>query len=260
MNRALILDVEGTTTSLAFVKETLFPYAATRLDAFLDAYEQRPDVAAILLEVQRLAAAPRATEPLNAAQGPDVAAGAEGPEMGGGSRAEAVSDNPRTILKAWMAADAKVTPLKILQGLIWQAGYASGELQGHVYDEVAPVLRSLCARGYRLAIFSSGSVAAQRLLFRHSVAGDLTPYIEAYFDTRTGAKREASSYRAIARALRLPPASCAFFSDIAPELHAATEAGMPCAQLVRPGGAPAPGQTHLPDFHALDAWVTAYFS
>ncbi len=299
MNRALIFDIEGTTTSLAFVKETLFPYAEAHLDAFLDTHGERPDVAAVLREVRRFGAAQQrvetppaaeaptpggatpSTQPLDTAPSPDpaeppsdsAASAAEAPRGAPSDAAaprdagaadegegEAASLDPRALLKAWMAADVKVTPLKTLQGLIWEAGYASGELRGHLYDEVAPVVRSLCERGYRLAIFSSGSVAAQRLLFGHSVAGDLTPYIEAYFDTRTGAKGEAVSYKAIARALGLPPASCAFFSDIASELRGADAAGMRSAQLVRPGTTPAPGQTHLSDFQALNAWVSAHFA
>jgi enolase-phosphatase E1 len=134
-----------------------------------------------------------------------------------------------------MAADAKVTPLKALQGLIWHQGYADGRLKGHLWPDVAACLHAWAGAGIRLAIYSSGSVAAQRDLFGHSEAGDLTPLLAGgFYDTRIGAKREPASYGAIARALGLAPEGILFLSDVAEELDAARLAGMPTCQLVRP--------------------------
>lgn len=196
---AILTDIEGTTTAIAFVKETLFPFAARALDGFLDAHGTEPEVAAILDEVRR----------------------------------EAPGEEPRAALNRWMAADEKRTPLKTLQGLIWEAGYRDGRLKGHLWPDVAATLRAWHASGLRLAIFSSGSVAAQKLLFCHSEAGDLTPLFSGFFDTRVGQKREAASYAAIAKGMGLPCPEILFLSDIAEELDAAREAGMQTCQLVR---------------------------
>lgn len=199
--RAILTDIEGTTTAIAFVKDTLFPFAAEALEGFLAARGASPEVAAILDEV----------------------------------RALAPGEDPVAALRDWMATDAKVTPLKALQGLLWDQGYADGRLQGHLWPDVAPCLSAWASAGLRLAVYSSGSVAAQKLLFGHSAAGDLTPLFEAFFDTRVGGKREAGSYAAIAAALALPPGQVLFLSDVAEELDAAAAAGMRGCQLVRPG-------------------------
>jgi enolase-phosphatase E1 len=193
--KAVLLDIEGTTTSIAFVKDRLFPFAAAALDGFLAAHATDPVVAAILAEVP----------------GPDRAA----------------------TLRGWMASDAKVTPLKALQGLIWAQGYADGRLKGHLWPDVAACLRAWAAAGVTLAVYSSGSVEAQRDLFGHSDAGDLVPLFKGFFDTRVGAKREAPSYAAIAAALGLASGEILFLSDVAEELDAAAAAGMRTCQLVR---------------------------
>lgn len=215
----ILTDIEGTTSAIAFVKETLFPFAATELDAFLDAHGREPEVAPILAEV----------------------------------RAAAPGEDPRAALRRWMAEDAKVTPLKALQGLIWRAGYADGRLKGHLWADVAPCLRAWARAGVRLAVYSSGSVGAQRLLFGHSVAGDLTPLFAGFFDTRMGGKREAASYAAIADALGLPGADVLFLSDVAEELDAAAAAGMRTCQLVRAADGTRPSGRHpeAPDFPAV---------
>jgi enolase-phosphatase E1 len=197
---AVVIDVEGTTTPIAFVKDTLFPFAETALDGFLDTHGQDPQVLAIIEAV----------------------------------RAEAPGEDPRKALRRWMAEDAKVTPLKSLQGLIWAAGYADGRLRSVLYPDVAPALHAWARAGLRLCIYSSGSVEAQKLLFGHSGAGDLTPLLQGYFDTRIGPKRERASYTAIAARLNLPPAEILFLSDIAQELDAAAEAGLATCQLLRP--------------------------
>jgi enolase-phosphatase E1 len=202
----VLTDIEGTTSAIAFVKETLFPFAEAALDGFLDAQGADPQVAAILAEVP----------------GPD----------------------PRATLRGWMAADAKVTPLKALQGLIWRAGFEDGRLRGHLWPDVPACLRAWSTAGLTLAVYSSGSVEAQRLLFRHSVAGDLEPLFAGFFDTRVGAKREAGSYAAIAAALGQAPGHILFLSDVAEELDAAASAGLLTCQLVRAADGTPPSARH----------------
>ncbi len=196
---AILTDIEGTTTPIAFVRDELFPYARARLPAFIEQHGTEPHVAGLLAEAARLA--------------------------GGRPVQNALLD--------WMDEDAKVTPLKALQGLIWDAGYAKGELLGRIYPDVPPVLRLWRARGIRLYVYSSGSEAAQRLIFGHSDAGDLAGLFSGFFDTRAGAKREAASYRDIARAIGLPPGEVLFLSDVEAELDAAQAAGLAAIQLAR---------------------------
>jgi enolase-phosphatase E1 len=137
-----------------------------------------------------------------------------------------------------MERDQKVTPLKELQGLIWEDGYRGGELVTHLYPDVAPAMRAWHARGLRLYIYSSGSTHAQQLIYGHTVAGDLTPLLSGYFDTRVGHKREVGAYRHIAEAIGVPPRRILFLSDVREELDAAREAGWQTVWLVREG---APG-------------------
>ncbi len=196
---AVVLDVEGTTTPIAFVRDVLFPFARARLPDLLRSRANDPAVAAELAAVRESA--------------PGV--------------------DPLAALLGWMDADAKQTPLKTLQGLIWREGYETGALQGTMYPDVAPALRRWHAAGRRLCIYSSGSTEAQRLIFGHSTAGDLTGLLDGYFDTRVGPKREASSYRSIAGSLGAPPGTLLFLSDVEAELDAAAEAGFATCQLVR---------------------------
>jgi len=220
---AIITDIEGTTTPISFVRDVLFPYAQARLPGFLEAHGAEPDVAEVLAEAGRLA------------EGCDVLAA----------------------LLGWMAADAKVTPLKTLQGLIWEEGYRRGDLLGMIYPDVAPVLRRWHAAGVRLYVYSSGSVAAQKLLFGCSDAGDLAGLFSGFFDTRVGGKREPRSYAAIASAIGVPAAEILFLSDIAEELDAAVLAGMNGCQLVRAadGTREAPQHVRAADFAEVQALV-----
>ena len=194
--RLVLTDIEGTTTAIAFVHATLFPFAQAALGEFLARHHEVPEVAAILREVP--------------------------------APAEAT-------LRGWMADDVKATPLKALQGIIWRQGYADGRLRGHLWPDVAPALRAWHAGGTGLAVYSSGSEEAQRLLFGFSEAGDLAPLFRGFFDTGMGRKREAASYRGIAEALALPAAEILFLSDVAEELDAAVACGMAACQLVRAG-------------------------
>src|SRR5262249_52930599 len=138
-----------------------------------------------------------------------------------------------------MDADAKATGLKQLQGLIWQRGFESGELKAHVFDDVPPALTAWNAAGKDVRIYSSGSVQAQKLFFGHTIAGNLLPQFRGHYDTTTGPKKEADSYRRIAADFKLPPSDILFLSDIVAELDAARAAGLKTALCIRPGNAPA---------------------
>lgn len=233
MIRAILTDIEGTTSSLSFVKDVLFPYARVHLADFIRQHGHEVEVRKLLGQVSK--------------------------------EAGATLDDEQAIeqLQQWMAEDRKVTPLKSLQGLIWEAGYRNGDFQGHIYDDAAERLRQWHQKGLRLYVYSSGSVYAQKLLFAHTSHGDLTPLFSDYFDTTSGAKQDADSYRNIAgeiardftgdfaaehvdepsAASSLPPDAILFLSDIEAELDAARDAGMKTCWLVR--GAEPDGQaTH----------------
>lgn len=219
---AIVIDIEGTTTPIAFVHETLFPFARARLPTLL----------------QRRAADPAVAAELAAVPGPDKLA----------------------TLLGWMDADTKATPLKTLQGLLWRDGYADGSLEGELYRDVAPALRAWQAEGRRLFVYSSGSIDAQRQLFAHSTDGDLTPLFEGNFDTTTGPKREPASYAAIAAHIALPPATILFLSDVAAELDAARAAGLLTCQLVRERDGTVPSGYHpaASDFDAVPSVVAGW--
>ncbi|WP_294055904.1 acireductone synthase [Sphingomonas sp.] len=195
MTKAILLDIEGTTSSISFVADELFPYARAHLPAFVAAH---PGEAALILA-----------------------------EVGG--------EDPVATLLQWIDEDRKATPLKTLQGLIWAEGYADGTLKGHVYPDTPAAIRRWVERGLSVNIYSSGSIAAQKLIFGHSIAGDLTPMLGGYFDTTIGPKREAESYRRIAEALALPAAEILFITDIDAEAGAAREAGLQALVIDREG-------------------------
>jgi enolase-phosphatase E1 len=197
--RAVLTDIEGTTTPISFVHDVLFPFARSTLADFLQTHAADPAVAAELDAIRRAA--------------PDRA--------------------PVDVLRDWMDRDAKETPLKTLQGLIWRQGYEDGKLRGLLYPDVPPRLRQWHAAGVGLFVYSSGSVAAQRLLFGYSDAGDLAGLFSGFFDTRVGPKREAASYRAIATQIGLPPGAILFLSDVEAELDAAAAAGLATCQVMR---------------------------
>jgi len=206
--RFILTDIEGTTTSVSFVYESLFPFFRTNI-AKLKKMESDASVQAAFLDVVKLAAE-------------------EGKNLNS-------TDEIIQQLEEWSRADKKITPLKELQGLLWKEGYVSGELKGHVYSDVAPALKEWKLKGIDLGVFSSGSIAAQKLIFGYSEAGDLTAYLTAYFDTTTGGKRAIETYVLIAKELALNPQQILFLSDIKEELEAAENAGYQTIQLVRPG-------------------------
>ncbi len=192
---AVLMDIEGTTTPISFVRDRLFPYAQAHMRAWCAANEG----AAVLAEAAALA------------PGADVA----------------------DALLGWMARDEKITPLKTVQGLIWEQGYASGEILGALYSDVPAALRRWVQSGVKLFVYSSGSETAQRLLFRHSEAGDLSGLFAGFFDTRVGPKRDSDSYVTIARGVGVFGREMLFLSDVAAELDAAETAGLRTCQLVR---------------------------
>ncbi len=193
------MDIEGTTTSIAFVHETLTAYARARMAAFLADNAGDDAVAHELAEIRRME--------------PDV------PEL--------------ATLLALMDRNSTLTPLKTLQGMIWRAGYAAGDLHGGIYPDAASALRRWSTMGLRLYVYSSGSVEAQKLMFKHSAAGDLVPLFSAFFDTGVGSKREPESYGRLALGMHLPPNEMLFLSAVEKELDAAATAGFRTCQLVR---------------------------
>jgi enolase-phosphatase E1 len=228
--RAVLTDIEGTTTDIAFVHRVLFPIARAEMPRFVHAHGGDPTHAASIAAVRRAVAA----------------------ETGRGE-AEVTLDEVVTRLVAWIDADAKETALKALQGAIWRDAYAKGSLRSHVYDDVKPAFRRLRAAGVPIYVFSSGSVEAQRLLFSHTIAGDLTGYLAGTFDTTTGPKRDPASYARIAAAIGLSPGDLLFLSDVLAELDAARAAGMDTLWIVRPGtpDVAVPGHARATDFSGL---------
>jgi enolase-phosphatase E1 len=227
--RAVLLDIEGTTTPIAFVTDTLFPYARRHVRRYLEEHLRSP-------AHQVLWAA------LHAEHEADRRSGARVPEWSGSPPS---SVEPIAEYVAWlMDRDRKSTGLKDLQGRIWEEGYVRGDLVGEVFPDVPAALARWHAEQRPVCIFSSGSTRAQQLLFRHSSAGDLTPYLTAYFDTTTGPKAEPGSYARIAESLRIEPDAVVFVSDVAGELDAARAAGMRTRLAVRPGNPPAPKSGH----------------
>ncbi|MCW8305522.1 acireductone synthase [Acidiphilium sp. PA] len=206
----VLLDIEGTIAPISFVHDVLFPYARVRLARFLASHASEPDIVAALAELDR------------------ITPGAP----------------PLETLLALMDRDAKLAPLKHIQGRIWAQGFADGALTSDFYADVLPTLQAWHDAGTTLAVYSSGSEQAQRLLFRHSPAGDRLSLISEFFDTRMGPKREAASYAAIARSLAAPAGSILFLSDVDAELTAAAAAGFAVCQLVRPADGTLAGTTH----------------
>ena len=226
----VLLDIEGTTTPIDFVYRTLFPYARARVNSFLAEHlsdeATQSDIARFRDE-----------------HAEDVKQGLEPPPLP--DQSEKTLIESITAYVHWlMDQDRKSTPLKSLQGRIWEAGYHSGELQSQVFDDVPRALRRFGEQQKKICIYSSGSVLAQKLLFAHTAAGDLTVFISAYFDTNAGAKRDAGSYQRIAHQLAHAPSEIVFISDVVAELDAARSAGFQTLLCERPGNHPQPVSSH----------------
>ena len=223
--QAILLDIEGTTTSIQFVYQTLFPYARQHVGEFLEQHADSQTVHDALKQWRR--------EWETDAQEPDCPPWREGTDR-------KTRESATAYCRWLMDRDRKSTPLKALQGMIWESGYRHGELRGHVYPDVPAAFERWKRQGKRISIFSSGSILAQKLIFAHTDAGDLTPFLTAHFDTTTGTKQEAESYRKIATALGEAPGAVLFLSDSVAELDAARAASMQTALAARPEN-PAPG-------------------
>jgi enolase-phosphatase E1 len=205
--RAVVVDIEGTTSATSFVTECLYPYSAERFTRWLTEHSEDPGIARAVGQVRELIGEPAA---------------------GTGRVVAALLD--------WLSADQKITPLKTIQGRIWAHGFAAGDLVAHFHPDVIPALRAWKAAGHRLYVFSSGSVAAQRAWFGHTPEGDLRPLLSGLFDTENaGPKRVASSYRAITASTGVDPERTVFLSDLVAELDAAREAGWHTVGVRRPG-------------------------
>ena len=204
----ILTDIEGTTTEVSFVYDILFPYFRAHMDHW-----KTVDSAPMndVLEQTRLLVFEEQSINLTSK--------------------EALFEQ----LRQWSIEDRKVTPLKTFQGMVWEQGFKSGAIKGHMFPDVKPALQRWLDDGLKLAIFSSGSIAAQKQLFGFSTEGDLTPYFSAYFDTTTGMKRDEQTYQLIVQQLNAPSNKVLFLSDIYQELEAANAAGLRTLQLVRPG-------------------------
>ncbi|MFO8140322.1 MAG: acireductone synthase [Marinobacter sp.] len=224
MIRVVLTDIEGTTSSISFVHEVLFPYASKHLPDFIRVHHHTtPAVAEQLALVAQKS-------------GLDA------------KNVEGLID----VLQSWIAEDRKEGPLKVLQGLVWEQGYHNGELKGHIYPDAAEYLQRWHDRGLRLFVYSSGSVKAQKLIFGFSNEGDFTPFFSGYFDTGVGGKKDPQSYQKILAQLGVEPASVLFLSDIEAELEAAERAGLKTVWLVREGELPDTGRPVARDFAEVD--------
>jgi enolase-phosphatase E1 len=210
MQATVLTDIEGTTSSISFVRDVLFPYARRELPGFVRTHGHDPEVRRWL----------------------DAVAA----EQGGICQDAVIVET----LQGWIDQDRKHTALKALQGMVWEAGYRHRDFTAPLYPDVVPALRAWHAAGHALAVYSSGSVPAQKLLFSHTDAGDLTPLFRGFFDTEVGHKRDADSYRLIADRLDRATADVLFLSDVVEELDAAREAGMRTTLLDHREDYPAP--------------------
>lgn len=195
--KAILTDIEGTTTSIDFVTSILFPFARKNMSDFIKNNQHDLPVNQILKEIEKSENIPAG----------DV-------------------DSLLAVLNRWMDEDKKIASLKTLQGLIWEKGYHEGSLKGHLYEDTFENLKKWKENGLELYVFSSGSILAQKLLFTHTCYGDLTSFFTDYFDTTIGSKKDTSSYEIIAKKIGFPINQILFLSDIEAELNAAQKAGM----------------------------------
>ena len=236
--RGILLDIEGTTSSISFVHEVMFPFVLERLDDFLEQHAKRPDVvdACELIAKDAGHDSLASWEFLNADQ----------------SQTQLVNAEVRRL----MAADAKATGLKALQGLIWQSGFDLGQLHAHVYPDTIRAIERCNAAGIDVRIYSSGSIAAQKLFFGHvQQYGNCLHLFSGHYDTTSGGKKEAASYLAVAQDWGLPPPDILFISDVAGELEAAQIAGLNVLASIRPGNAPIPDDLPVRRIESFDEVV-----
>ena len=222
--RGVLLDIEGTTTPIAFVHEVLFAYARSQVRSFLADHPGSAELAADLARLR----AEHADDKMQNLQPPALVTGPRDAEI----------DSMVTYVNWLIDRDRKSPGLKSLQGKIWKQGYLDGTLKAELFADVAPALERWRRAGLKISIFSSGSALAQKLLFAHTEVGDLTGFISNYFDTTVGSKTDVKSYRQIAATLGLTASEVLFISDVVIELDAASGAGMQTRLCVRPGNQP----------------------
>lgn len=225
MIKAILTDIEGTTTSIDFVYDVLFPYFEQNISR--------------LLEMQANQTVAETFKAIKA-------------KLSSTTPNQVTNDDVIAQLRSWISGDEKITELKTLQGILWEEAYVSGQIQGHIYPDVPEALNDWHKNGLSLNVYSSGSVPAQKLLFGYSEQGDMTDLFNDYFDTRIGHKREKESYSKIANALTLEPGEILFLSDIEEELDAAKSAGFEVLQLVRPGTIPSKTHKTVRDFSQIE--------
>lgn len=229
MIRVVLTDIEGTISSISFVHEVLFPYAAEHMAAFVKG---------------------------GVADNPAIRKQLDVVAEQSGQPPENVDELVEVLLN-WIREDRKETSLKALQGMLWEQGYQQGAFKGHVYPDAAEYLTYWHDRGLRLYVYSSGSVKAQRLIFGFSEFGDLTPCFSGYFDTRMGAKKESASYQNILDEIGVEPATVLFLSDVEAELEAAEAVGIITAWLIREGNLPETARPVMRDFAGVDVLLKA---
>lgn len=233
MIRYILTDIEGTTTAIDFVHQVLFPYSRQRMAAFIAENVATAQVGEALAAIRQTLAA----------------------ENGVGAASEQACVEA---LLHWIDTDRKHPALKQIQGWIWREGYESGAYRGHLYEDAAQCLRDWSQASFLLGIYSSGSVEAQQLLFRHSAYGDLTPLFRHYFDTAVGHKREISSYQQIQKAVNIPASEIVFLSDIVEELDAAQAAGFHTIQLLRPKAIASDRHKTARDFYEVHGLIKGF--
>jgi enolase-phosphatase E1 len=234
--RGILLDIEGTTSSVSFVYDVMFPYVRKHLTFEVFANWMEPEY----IEAFHAIARDAGHESLDAWL-KSLGLTRENPLR--------AADVVCKEVVRLMDADAKATGLKQLQGLIWQSGFESGELKAHVYEDVPTALAAWNAVGKDVRVYSSGSVQAQKLFFGHTIAGDLLSLFRGHYDTTTGPKKEPMSYRRIAEDFKMLASEILFLSDVVAELDAAREAGMMTALVLRPGNAT--GQASAGEAHQV---------
>jgi enolase-phosphatase E1 len=205
----VLTDIEGTTTSISFVQDVLFPYFLLHINEIYLLSDMN-EVKYIFGKVIRI---------VKKEENKNITTSEEVIEQ----------------LKIWCKEDRKIKQLKTLQGILWEKGYQSGELFGHIYDDVPPILNQWHSLGKKMGIFSSGSSKAQKLLYKYSDKGDLSNFFSHYFDTNIGAKRDTETYSSIAQEIKLPAKRILFLSDVIEELDAAENAGFQALQIKREG-------------------------
>lgn len=235
----VLLDIEGTTCPVSFVASTLFPYASKHLAQYLENHQHEPDVISLMNQVDahQMTCSPSGSinpASLSSSERAWLSLG-ERAALSFGERAALSSSERVAYLQSLIEADAKLTALKDLQGRIWEEGYQQGELISPLFDDVAPNLRRWQRMGIALSVYSSGSVAAQKLLYQYSNCGDLSDLFSNWFDTNHGPKKEAASYRTICQAMAVKPLNVLFLSDNPAELRAAESAGLQAVCTERPG-------------------------